>query len=263
MRRLVGLLLVVCVFCTSLPILAWESQESKRTDWGKRSDRAAEWFFEEIPRHIGNDLKETFWNPWHALAIVAGMGLILGVHEEDPEIQQAFQPERPFGSTFDNVMKYGAHPIVLGGGTALAYGISQALGDKKAALMTGTMFEAIFLTETVTIGLQLATHRRRPDGSNSRSFPSGHTSGAFALAAVVEEFYGPWFGVPSFILASLVGISRIDSNKHVATDVLAGALLGTLMGLGTAKFHKQEFPNFFIVPTVGEDSAGLSFVHRF
>ncbi len=263
MKRLFSCLLIFFLFSSSWPAFGGTSQTDKKEAWETRSSRAEEWFFEELPRHIGNDLKETFWNPWHFLALAAGTGLIAGVHEKDPDIQRAFQPERPMGSTFDNVMKYGAHPIVIGGGTAIAYGISQALGDKKAALVTGSMFEAFALTETLTIGLQFATHRLRPDGSNSRSFPSGHTSGAFALAAVVESYYGPWFGIPSFALASLVGISRIDSNKHVATDVMAGALLGTLVGLGTAKFHKHEFPDFFIIPTVSETAAGLSIVKRF
>ncbi len=242
---------------------AQNSSPTNQEDWERRSDRAEKWVFQDLPRHIGNDFKETFWNGWHLLLLAGGVAATAGIHEADPEIQRSFQPERPMGETFDNIMKWGGHPLILGGATLTALAVSKLAHADKAALTAGTMLEALALTETLTVGMQLATRRGRPDGSNSRSFPSGHTSGAFALATVTEIYYGPWFGVPAYALAALVGVSRIDSNKHVASDVIAGALLGTLIGLGTAKFHKKEFSNFFLVPTAGESSAGLSLVHRF
>lgn len=237
--------------------------DSKTEQWENRSEGAENWFFHELPRHIGNDFKYTFWNGWHLLFLAGSAATIASVHEKDPEIQQAFQPERPLGGTFDNIMKWGGHPLVLGGGSLLALGIAELAGSKRAAVTAGTMFEALVLTETLTVGLQFATHRQRPDGSGHTSFPSGHTSGAFALATVTEILHGPWFGVPAYLLAGLVGLSRIDSNRHVASDVLAGAALGTLIGLGTAKFHKKEFSNYFLVPIAGEGTAGVSLVHTF
>lgn len=263
MKRFIASLLAAIFLCSSAPVQANDKKNSNQEDWEVRSDRGEQWFFHDLPRHIGNDLKYTFWNGWHLVALAGGAVAIAGVHAKDQDIQRAFQPERPFGRIFDDVMKWGGHPAILGGAAAVTFGVSKLVGAEKTALTAGTMVEALTLTEVLTTGLQFATQRRRPDGSNSQSFPSGHTSGAFALAAVIEEFYGPWFGVPSFALASLVGISRIDSNKHVASDVLAGALLGTLMGLGTAKFHKKEFSKFFLIPTAEENSAGLMLVHPF
>lgn len=232
-------------------------------EWEERSSNAGTWLAHDLPRHIGNDFKYTFWNGWHLLLLAGGTGMIVGIHEKDPEIQRSFQPSRPMGKTFDDIMKWGAHPIVLGGASLLAFGLSELYGSKKAAVTSGTMLEALALTETLTLGLQFATHRRRPDGSNNRSFPSGHTSSAFALATVTQVLHGPWFGVPAYVLASLVGVSRIDSNKHVASDVIAGALLGTLIGLGTAKFHKKEFSRYLIVPTAGDGNPGISLVYLF
>lgn len=257
MRKPVSLLLIASLLF-SHAVYA----EDKGTEWEQRSDRAEKWTFEDLPRHLGNDLKETFWNGWHLLALAGGAGIIAGVHEADPDIQEAFQPERPLGKSADvfNVM---GHSLVLGGATLTAFAISKLVHAEKAALTAGTMFEAFALTMAFTYALKFATQRERPDGSNSRSFPSAHASGAFALATVAEVFYGPWVGIPSYALASMIALSRIDANKHVVTDTLAGALLGTLIGLGTAKFHKKEFPNFFLVPTVGESSAGLSLVHIF
>lgn len=233
-----------------------------KEEWERNSNRAEQWFFEDLPRHIGNDLKEAFWNYNHLFLILGGMEAAIILHQEDDSIRDRFQPNRPLGKTFDDVMNIGFHPIVLAGASLTTLGISELLHAKKVAVVSGTMLEALILTETITVGLQFATQRQRPDGS-SRGFPSGHTSGAFALASMAEVYYGPWVGIPSFILASLVGVSRIDSDRHFASDVAAGAVLGTLIGLGTAKFHKEEFKDYFLVPTASQNSAGLSLVHIF
>lgn len=68
--------------------------------------------------------------------------------------------------------------------------------------------------------------------SNS-SFPSGHTTAAFAAATVFSLEYKnsklvPWV---SYGAATLIGLSRMTENKHWFTDVVAGAALGYLTGL--------------------------------
>jgi membrane-associated phospholipid phosphatase len=64
------------------------------------------------------------------------------------------------------------------------------------------------------------------------SFPSGHTTVAFAAATVYALEYSNLKWVPYFAYtaASLIGFSRLTENKHWATDVLAGAALGYLTG---------------------------------
>ncbi len=62
------------------------------------------------------------------------------------------------------------------------------------------------------------------------AFPSGHTTCAFALAAVLSHFY-PRLRMAFFLLACLVGIARIIRGSHWVTDVVAGALLGTAIGI--------------------------------
>jgi membrane-associated phospholipid phosphatase len=261
MKRLFSsLLIAVLLFQTSL-LYSGEPTSAKELNWESRSDRTQQWFFHDLPNHIGNDFKYTFWSSWSLLALTAGTGAVLGIHQADNAIQQDFK-NQPLGAGFDNTMNTIANPLVLAGGTLAALGISELVGSKKAAAVTGTMFEALALTEVLTVSLQYATQRTRPDGS-SNSFPSGHTSGAFALATVAEVYYGPWIGIPSYALASLVGVARLDSNQHWASDVLAGAIIGTMMGLGTATFHKKIFSKYFIVPTATENSAGLQIVHPF
>lgn len=68
--------------------------------------------------------------------------------------------------------------------------------------------------------------------SSNSSFPSGHTTVAFAAATVYAMEYKStvWVPILSYSVASLIGVSRITENKHWATDVLAGAVLGYLSG---------------------------------
>lgn len=73
------------------------------------------------------------------------------------------------------------------------------------------------------------------------SFPSGHTTVAFAAATVFALEYKdkPWVPVFAYSAASLIGFSRITENKHWATDVLAGAALGYLSGkLVVNNYHR-------------------------
>lgn len=64
------------------------------------------------------------------------------------------------------------------------------------------------------------------------SFPSGHTTVAFAAATVYALEYKdkPWVPAFAYTAASLIGLSRLTENKHWATDVIAGAALGYLTG---------------------------------
>ena len=61
------------------------------------------------------------------------------------------------------------------------------------------------------------------------SFPSGHTSSSFAAAAVFFRYLPKKLGIPSVILAGLIGFSRLYVGVHYPTDVIAGAIMGILL----------------------------------
>lgn len=65
------------------------------------------------------------------------------------------------------------------------------------------------------------------------SFPSGHTITAFAIAQSLSAFYPSWS--PFLLLfAANIAVSRVILGMHFLTDVLAGSLLGVLIGSGCA-----------------------------
>ena len=80
----------------------------------------------------------------------------------------------------------------------------------------------------VTGGLKLTVCEKRPDGSDYRSFPSGHTAIAFAGAELVRSEYGWQWGLGAYAIATGVGALRITGDHHYMHDVLAGAAIGVL-----------------------------------
>jgi len=107
---------------------------------------------------------------------------------------------------------------------------------------------ALVANGVVTVILKKLIGRERPNGSNNRSMPSGHTSNSFAVAAVANELYGQKVGTVAYLIAGLVAISRINDNDHYLSDVIAGAGLGTIIGRGFAKTYNENIyiPNMSI-----------------
>ncbi|HNR78204.1 MAG TPA: phosphatase PAP2 family protein, partial [Parvularculaceae bacterium] len=102
--------------------------------------------------------------------------------------------------------------------------------------------------------------RMRPDGSDDRSFPSGHTSVSFAAAATLTNRYGWKVGLPAHALAAFVGASRVKARKHHVSDVLVGAAIGELSGfLITSKLND----NVAIIPWADAEGGGVLVTGRF
>jgi membrane-associated phospholipid phosphatase len=105
-----------------------------------------------------------------------------------------------------------------------------------------------------------------------RSFPSGHTIAAFAAAAAVtSETSGWWNGSEWYIGplmyggATLVGASRIYNNRHWASDVVMGALIGTMAGLKVVRYSHAHPTNavdrWLLNASARRDATGKLLVH--
>ena len=71
-----------------------------------------------------------------------------------------------------------------------------------------------------------------PSGQVNGSFPSGHATGAFTVAAVFTGVYSDHHWVPwvAYGTAGLVGVSRVSLGRHFPSDILVGAILGHSIG---------------------------------
>jgi membrane-associated phospholipid phosphatase len=116
--------------------------------------------------------------------------------------------------------------------------------------------QALIVNEAWTGILKYSLHRQRPDGSNYYSLPSGHTSTAFALATVAERHYGWRAGLPAYALAAGIGLSRIESNKHYLSDVIAGATIGTIVGRTVARVDGGRASRRSLAVTPATDAHG-------
>ena len=90
------------------------------------------------------------------------------------------------------------------------------------------------LTQIVVGPIKLAARRRRPDGSNRRSFPSGHTANAFAMARLVQREYGNRLALPLYAVGGLTAAGRVAGARHYVSDVVAGATVGLIIGSCTS-----------------------------
>jgi membrane-associated phospholipid phosphatase len=99
--------------------------------------------------------------------------------------------------------------------------------------------------------------RQKPEASSS--FYSGHTSGAFATAVFTSTLFMeryprspwiPWVWGGSLSVASTVGTLRVLAGKHYPSDILVGALVGSLFGYGIPWLHKvsNKSPRYSLLP---------------
>jgi len=106
-----------------------------------------------------------------------------------------------------------------------AYSTTLYLSDTEGEYQ---FYKAYGTTMATTIALKYTVAEPRPDSDNKDSFPSGHTSSAFAGASFVHFRYGLKYAIIPYLAATYTAYSRVASNKHYTHDVLAGALLGIL-----------------------------------
>src|SRR3954453_4705897 len=128
-----------------------------------------------------------------------------------------------------------------------AAAILAATGGRRGRRAAGIGLASVGVTATfVNLGVKPLGRRPRPDRAvervpvarhvrmpSSTSFPSGHSATAFAFATGVGHGLAP-AAIPLHGLAALVAYSRVHTGVHYPGDVVAGALIGTVLAQLTA-----------------------------
>lgn len=148
----------------------------------------------------------------------------------------------------------------LGTGFSLGVlGVSAGIGwiggaDRPLELARDGLEASIIASGIIAPTLKFVVGRSRPDQetdggnddftpfSGSYSFPSGHTTQAFAIASVVANTYREhwWAGALAFGVAGTVGYARINDNQHYLSDVIAGAMIGSFVGWSVVNLNRAR-----------------------
>ena len=130
-----------------------------------------------------------------------------------------------------------------------------AKNDKEG---TAQFTKSFIATMAATYGLRYSVEENRPNG-HDQSFPSAHTSSAFAGAAFIQMRYGWRYGIPAYIVSSVVGYSRIDAKEHWTHDVLASAAIAIASNIVFTK----RFEDVRIIPAVSLSYLGVVVAKQF
>ena len=148
-------------------------------------------------------------------------------------IYDAPPQSEPLGTIMEVGTYFGDGRTMLGVSLLLmAYG-----GDKNRD--TGRLMTSTFISTGVIVwGMKEIIGRKRPldEVVGNPAFPSGHTAYAFAGATLLAARY-PKLRIPLYIGAGLVGVTRIYLGRHYASDVIAGAAVGTITGALVSRHH--------------------------
>lgn len=117
------------------------------------------------------------------------------------------------------------YPTVIG-----TYFLGRALGKPKVRSTGAKLTQGLLMTGVIVTLTKQLTGRERPDYRSASSLPSGHTADFFTIATILQHDYGWKVGVPAYAVAGLMGVSRLDANRHFLSDIIVGATIGVVVG---------------------------------
>lgn len=133
---------------------------------------------------------------------------------------------------------------------------------------------SLTLANVTSTLLKKEVYKLRPGGgTNANSFPSGHTTTAFATASVFyEEFKdsNPWLANSGYLFAAATGTLRMMNNAHYLSDVLVGAGIGILSARLVYQFDNlikwnpfKKSKGYAFAPQFMEEGFGFYFTRIF
>ena len=142
---------------------------------------------------------------------------------------------------WDNAMRNVSDAVYIIGPTVpVAITLHGYFSHDKSLLWSGYKSAiSIACAMAISTSLKYSIDRQRPydkypgdiipkGEATTASFPSGHTTSAFATATSLSLSYKKWYvTVPAYMYACLAGYSRMRLGMHYPSDVLGGAILGT------------------------------------
>lgn len=210
--------------------------------------------FQNVPRDLWKFLS---WDT--AIVLGIGGGAALAAHPWDDNLAGELETNVRLNDAMQPGHTYGAFSAQALIGVGLYTG--GRLAKKGRLAQTGAdIIRAQILSQAYVQAIKFTVQRERPDGSNSVSFPSGHSASAFATATVLQRHYGWKVGVPAAVLAAYVATARVHDNKHYLSDVVFGAAMG-IAAQRTVTLHSRRY-DMAMVPAAGPGYASVTMTLR-
>ena len=202
---------------------------------------------------------------WKNFGLISG-GLVFSMAVLDKPIRDAAQHGRSHSSDqfFQRVQRFGTKqyglPVLAGFYT---YGLAADDYESKTVALDG--LSASLISALVTSSIKGVIGRARPNsglgphdfrpGQGDYSFPSGHATGAFTFASVIAAHYDSiWVDGTAYGIAGLVALARVRLDAHWASDVVAGGLIGGLIGHHLVNFNRElRAKHTSLMPTISSD----------
>jgi hypothetical protein len=207
---------------------------------------------------------------WARAGAFVGALVVLGRKDSSIDAAVARNRSSRTDAVSSAVTPFGSYAAV--GASIAALGGGWLLRDTRLRDMGRDAIEAELLAAgIVTPLLKTLTGRVRPNPegdadefrafSSNQSFPSGHATEAFAVASVFAARSEGWV-VPalSYTLASMVALARVNDRAHFASDVFAGALIGTVIGRSIVHRHTEttQRASWQLIPLDARRGVGLA-----
>lgn len=201
------------------------------------SPRSYSWNLENFSSEVSSPWKTEAKTP-----VIVGAGLTAAailLEDQIDLIHDDFVDDRPLGS----LSTYGdlagkLYPNLI---YIIGQGVSGYRGEEKGYSRAIGMFKASAYALSTTTILKPIVQEPRPDNHEERdSFPSGHSTSAFAFGGYVLSQHGWFWGGPALAISTLSALSRINDNRHRLHDVIAGATIGLGYGLGIGYMGKTD-----------------------
>jgi membrane-associated phospholipid phosphatase len=135
-----------------------------------------------------------------------------------------------------------------------------ALDGLIASVLAGGVITGVL--KEVTGRYRPSTHRGvysfKPFSGNA-SFPSGESTEAFAAGSVIATQYpNIWVEIACYGTASMVAFARMREDGHWASDVVAGALIGTVVGRAVVHLNRRLRARVSVAPLLAPGAQGLT-----
>jgi membrane-associated phospholipid phosphatase len=156
---------------------------------------------------------------------------------------------------FSNVGKLGDMLMVMTPAYALGLTASEDNFDGALQLIT-----SVAAAQLAAEGIKALELEERPNGSDRKSFPSGHATAAFSGAMFVHKRYGWKRAIIPYIMAGVTGWARVEADAHYWQDVLGGAAVAALF---TWAFVDKYDTGSYVAISADTNGAKVNFSKKF